>query len=108
MAALTRMQHLRQRAFDGTIGLEVDVHGKLLSSDVMIMTQGYHHARWLPIVAPICLNTRLAHIFCTVANFSPGSCRYANVTPECKSPLDSSCFWQMMCASSVFLDATRT
>ena len=36
MAAGARVQHLRQRAFDGTIGLEVDVHGNLLSSDVVI------------------------------------------------------------------------
>ena len=67
MAIGAGMQHLRQRTFDGTIGLEANRHGKLLSSDVVIMTEGYH-ADWLPIVAPICATTRLAHIFCTVAN----------------------------------------
>ena len=36
MAAGAGMQRLRQRAFDGTIGLEGNVHGKLLSSDVVI------------------------------------------------------------------------
>ena len=33
MAVGTGVQRLRQRAFDGTIGLEVDVHGNLLWSD---------------------------------------------------------------------------
>jgi len=69
MAIGAGMPHLRQRTFAGTLGLEGAVHGTLLSSDVVIMTEGYH-AHWLPIVAPRCPSTRLAHIFCTVAKFT--------------------------------------
>lgn len=38
MAVGTGVQRLRQRAFDGTIGLEVDVHGVLLSSGLVTWT----------------------------------------------------------------------
>ena len=42
MAVGAGVQRLRQRAFDGTIGLEVDVQGTLLWSDGVIETEGYH------------------------------------------------------------------
>src|SRR5215207_6723149 len=38
MAVGAGVQRLRQRAFDGTIGLEVDVHGMLLSSGLVTLT----------------------------------------------------------------------
>ena len=40
VAIATGVQHLRQGTFDGTIGLEVDVHGTRLVSDLVSMTEG--------------------------------------------------------------------
>src|SRR5436309_9368545 len=44
VAIAPRVQHLRQGPFDGTIGLEADVHGILRSSGLVTMTSGYHCA----------------------------------------------------------------
>lgn len=42
VAVAARVQGVRERAFDGTIGLEADGHGLLLSSGLVATTKGYH------------------------------------------------------------------